>query len=61
VNCVSPGKVLRPVGFPRARWTVLTRGRPAALDDVTAAVMFFATCPTSLTGQTLNVDGGPQP
>jgi pteridine reductase len=59
VNCVSPGKVLRPAGFSRARWTALTRGGTVALDDVTAAVMFFATCPASLTGQTLNVDGGP--
>jgi pteridine reductase len=58
VNCVSPGKVLRPVGFSRARWRTLTRGGSTSLDDVTAAVTFFATCPVSLTGHVPDIDGG---
>lgn len=58
VNCVSPGAVLRPVGFPLARWTALTRGRAGRPDDVAAAVCFFATCPASITGQVIRVDGG---
>lgn len=58
VNCVSPGAVLRPVGFPRARWAALTGGRADAVGDVAAAVVRFATCPPSLTGRIVNVDGG---
>jgi NAD(P)-dependent dehydrogenase (short-subunit alcohol dehydrogenase family) len=58
VNCVSPGAVLRPAGFPVARWTALTRGRAGRSDDVAAAVRFFATCPAYITGQVLRVDGG---
>jgi NAD(P)-dependent dehydrogenase (short-subunit alcohol dehydrogenase family) len=56
VNCVAPGAVLRPVGFPLARWTTVTRGREAGPDDVAAAVLFFATCPRNVTGQILTVD-----
>src|SRR5947208_391186 len=58
VNCVAPGTVLRPASFPRARWMKLTRGREESVADVTAAVVFFATCPRYITGQTLAVDGG---
>ena len=58
VNCVAPGPVLRPRGFPRARWQRLTRGRAGSPADVAAAVLFFATCPRYITGQILNVDGG---
>ncbi|HEY3065890.1 MAG TPA: SDR family oxidoreductase [Methylomirabilota bacterium] len=58
VNCVAPGAVLRPPGMPEARWRAVTRGRVSALDDVTAAVVFFATCPSEVTGQVLYVDGG---
>ena len=61
VNCVSPGAVLRPIGFPRARWAALASGRAEAVDEVAAAVAFFATCPASLTGQILNVDGARTP
>jgi NAD(P)-dependent dehydrogenase (short-subunit alcohol dehydrogenase family) len=57
VNCVAPGAVLRPPGFPEARWRALTRGRTTSVDDVARAVRFFATCPRSITGQTLCVDG----
>lgn len=55
VNCVAPGAVLRPVGFPRARWKAVTLGREARLEDVVAAVCFFATCPPDITGQILRV------
>ena len=56
VNCVAPGAVLRPVGFPLARWSAVTRGHDVRPDDVAAAVLFFATCPPRITGQTFNVD-----
>ena len=56
VNCVAPGAVLRPVGFPVARWKAVTRGREAGPDDVAAAVLFFAVCPPHVTGQILTVD-----
>jgi pteridine reductase len=55
VNCVAPGPVLRPPGFPVARWRALTRDRPVTVDEVTAAVTFFATCPVAVTGQTLAI------
>jgi NAD(P)-dependent dehydrogenase (short-subunit alcohol dehydrogenase family) len=58
VNCVAPGAVLRPRGMSQARWQTVTRGRVGRLDDVTAAVVFFATCPFPVTGQVLYVDGG---
>jgi len=58
VNCVAPGAVLRPVGMSPARWLKVTRGRVPALEDVTAAVVFFATCASHITGQVLYVDGG---
>ncbi len=57
VNCVAPGAVLRPVGFPLARWRAVTRGREVRVEDVAAAVHFFATCPRDITGQILRVDG----
>jgi len=56
VNCVSPGAVLRPPGFPLARWKAVTRGRAAHPEDVAAAVLFFASCPRHITGQVLRVD-----
>ncbi|MBI2218302.1 MAG: SDR family oxidoreductase [Candidatus Rokubacteria bacterium] len=56
VNCVAPGPVLRPRGFPRDRWHTLTRNRTVSLGDVAAAVVFFATCPRSITGQTVAID-----
>jgi NAD(P)-dependent dehydrogenase (short-subunit alcohol dehydrogenase family) len=57
VNAVAPGPVLRPRGYPIARWNRLTRGRPMRLDDVTAAVVFLATCPAAITGTTVTIDG----
>jgi NAD(P)-dependent dehydrogenase (short-subunit alcohol dehydrogenase family) len=56
VNCVSPGRVLRPTGFSRARWAKLTRGRAETVDDVAAAVLAFATCPPTRTGRVVNVE-----
>lgn len=58
VNCVAPGAVLRPSGFPLARWKAVTRGHEGSPEDVAAAVHFFATCPRYITGQVLRVDGG---
>src|SRR5262249_22673975 len=56
VNCVAPGNVLRPVGFPLSRWKALTRGHEVSPEEVAAAVLFFATCPPNVTGQVLTVD-----
>jgi NAD(P)-dependent dehydrogenase (short-subunit alcohol dehydrogenase family) len=58
VNCVAPGAVLRPPRFPRSRWRAITGGRENRVAEVAAAVVFFATCPRDITGQTLVVDGG---
>lgn len=55
VNCVAPGAVLRPPGFPLARWRRLRRRNAASPEEVGAAVLFFATCPRSVTGQVLAV------
>jgi NAD(P)-dependent dehydrogenase (short-subunit alcohol dehydrogenase family) len=62
VNAVGPGVVLLPDGFPAARAKRLVeeipmrrQGHPS---DVAAAVRFFATCPSYVTGQVLYVDGG---
>ena len=58
VNCVAPGAVLKPEALPPARWRAITRGHAGSAEDVAAAVVFFATCPTYITGQVLAVDGG---
>ncbi len=58
VNCVAPGAVLKPDRLPAARWRAITRGRAGSAADVAAAVVFFATCPSYITGQVLAVDGG---
>jgi NAD(P)-dependent dehydrogenase (short-subunit alcohol dehydrogenase family) len=62
VNAVGPGVVLLPEGFARgARRRLAARvpmGRVGDPADVAAAVCFFATCPTYITGQVLFVDGG---
>jgi len=57
VNCVAPGAVLRPPRFRRARWARLRRGNAASPTEVAAAVVFFATCPRSITGRVLAVGG----
>ncbi len=62
VNCVAPGVALLPEGVPAALRRRLRRevpmGREGDPQDVTAAVIFFATCPPYITGQVLCVDGG---
>jgi pteridine reductase len=58
VNCVAPGAVLRPPSFSPARWRKVTRGHSGTVDQVAAAVVFFAICPRYITGQILGVDGG---
>jgi len=58
VNCVAPGAVLRPAGFSRARWTKVTRGRQVRVEDVVAAVVYYATCPLTVTGRIRQVRGG---
>jgi len=51
VNCVAPGAVLRPPGFSPARWTRVTGGQVVQIEDVVAAVVYYATCPPSVTGR----------
>ena len=62
VNCVAPGAVLLPDDFPPRLKRRLKRnipmGREGDPDDVAAAVLFFATAPSYITGQVLFVDGG---
>lgn len=62
VNCVAPGAVLLSEDFPPRLRRRLKRnvpmGREGNPDDVTAAVLFFATAPSYITGQVLFVDGG---
>ncbi len=55
VNCVAPGAVLRPPRFPLERWKRLRRDAPGRPEEVAQAVVFFATCPRSITGQLLTV------
>jgi NAD(P)-dependent dehydrogenase (short-subunit alcohol dehydrogenase family) len=62
VNCVAPGMIdlgeKKPPAFMQklAQKTPMKRNGTAA--DVAAAVLFFATAPHFITGQTLVVDGG---
>ncbi len=62
VNCVAPGAVLLPEGSPLRLRRRLRRdvpmGREGDPADVAAAVLFFATAPSYITGQVLFVDGG---
>lgn len=60
VNCVAPGPVLRPPGFPIARWERLRCSVSAGPEDVARAVLFFATCPRSITGRILVVGRSPR-
>ena len=57
VNCVAPGPVLKPADLPIGRWRALTRGRPARIADVVAAVVHFATCPPRVTGRVRTISG----
>ena len=60
VNCVAPGMIvidqLDEAYESFARKTPMQRNGTSA--DVAAAVLFFATCPSFITGQLLAVDGG---
>jgi len=62
VNAVAPGmidlkeKAAAPFMRRMAKQTPMRRNGKAS--DVAAAVMFFATCPSFITGQILVVDGG---
>lgn len=62
VNCVAPGAVLLPEGFPAHLRRRLRRevpmGREGDPADVASAVLFFATAPSYISGQVLFVDGG---
>jgi NAD(P)-dependent dehydrogenase (short-subunit alcohol dehydrogenase family) len=58
VNCVAPGPVLRPRGFPLARWSRLAGRHAPSVADVAAAAVYFASCPRGITGQVLRVDRG---
>ena len=61
VNCVAPGMIVLGETHDAAydsfaKKTPMQRNGRA--DDVAAAVNFFATCPSFITGQLLAVDGG---
>ena len=61
VNCVAPGMIVtsgeNAAGYEHfAAKTPMGRNGTSA--DVAAAVLFFATAPRFITGQTLAVDGG---
>jgi 3-oxoacyl-[acyl-carrier protein] reductase/pteridine reductase len=59
VNCVAPGYVEIDAGTAAEHFARKTPiGRNPIPEDVAAAVLFFATSPSSITGQTLAVDGG---
>ncbi|HZQ42244.1 MAG TPA: SDR family oxidoreductase, partial [Acidobacteriaceae bacterium] len=61
VNCVAPGMIVTTgeisSGYEQfAQKTPMKRN--GTVEDVAAAVLFFATCPNFITGQLLAVDGG---
>jgi NAD(P)-dependent dehydrogenase (short-subunit alcohol dehydrogenase family) len=60
VNCVAPGMIAEGDGNPAydsfAQKTPMQRN--GRVEDVAAAVLFFATAPHFITGQLLAVDGG---
>ncbi len=61
VNCVAPGMIVlgesNDTSYDSfAQKTPMQRNGTA--EDVAAAVLFFATCPSFITGQLLAVDGG---
>jgi NAD(P)-dependent dehydrogenase (short-subunit alcohol dehydrogenase family) len=61
VNCVAPGMIVT-TGEPSAGYEHFAAKTPmkrnGTVEDVAAAVMFFATGPHFITGQILTVDGG---
>jgi NAD(P)-dependent dehydrogenase (short-subunit alcohol dehydrogenase family) len=60
VNCVAPGMIVwgevNPAYEHFARKTPM--GRNGSAEDVAAAVLFFASAPSFITGQLMAVDGG---
>lgn len=61
VNCVAPGMIVLGETHDAAydsfaKKTPMQRNGRA--DDVAAALLFFATCPSFITGQVMAVDGG---
>ena len=60
VNCVAPGMIA--IGEPSAEYEHFARKTPmkrnGTVEEVAAAVLFFATGPHFITGQILGVDGG---
>jgi NAD(P)-dependent dehydrogenase (short-subunit alcohol dehydrogenase family) len=60
VNCVAPGMIA--IGQPSAEYEHFARRTPmkrnGTVEEVAAAVLFFATGPHFITGQILGVDGG---
>ncbi len=60
VNCIAPGMIVQgEVGAAYQHFadrTPMKRNGTSA--DVAAAALFFATCPSFITGQLLAVDGG---
>jgi len=62
VNCVAPGMIdlgqKSAAQFLKRMKSKTPMQRNGTADDVTAAVMFYATAPPFITGQVLAVDGG---
>jgi NAD(P)-dependent dehydrogenase (short-subunit alcohol dehydrogenase family) len=60
VNCVAPGMIVWGTVNPAYEHFVAKTpmGRNGSAEDVAAAVLFFATAPSFITGQLLAVDGG---
>lgn len=61
VNCVAPGMIVLGETHDAAYDSFAAKTpmqRNGRADDVAAAVLFFATCPSFITGQLLAVDGG---
>jgi NAD(P)-dependent dehydrogenase (short-subunit alcohol dehydrogenase family) len=56
VNCVAPGPVLRPPGFPLGAWQKIRA--PGGSAAVASAVAFLATCPRTITGRIVVVGRG---
>jgi len=62
VNCVAPGMIdlgeKAAAAFMKRMKKQTPMRRNGAADDISAAVLFFATAPHFITGQILTVDGG---
>lgn len=62
VNCVAPGMIdlgeKSAAAFMKKMAAITPMRKNGTADDVSAAVMFFATAPHFITGQVLAVDGG---